>query len=229
MLVPTEFVSKELKSQIFVPIEQLIDHHFDYTDTNNDWFTFGVLYHKLLIKNEAGKPLMIFWLTDLRGFHFRMLLDAKAFTMLQEEDIGSVLGVFNAKIFKPSQKNACVALYINNPDKYVRLGSSADLSWCKISGCEEILNKFHKAALCSSHREKTYKAALHERQEFATGTHHFQIGAPVGTSNQKSVPSIKSRANYFLGKDGNLTAEGLRAEFKLPLETTAQAASSDQL
>jgi hypothetical protein len=229
MLVPPEFISQELKGKIFVPIEQLIDHHIDYNDSNTDWFTFGVLYHKQLVKNEAGKALMVFWLTDLHGYHFRMLLDSKAFKLLQGEEIGSVLGVLNSKIYKPSQRNACAALYINNPEKYVKLGSSIDLSWCNESGCEEILNKSLKSKLCDEHRVRKYKNALFERQEFAIGTSHFQIGPPVGILNQKNAASINARANYFLGFDGNLAAEGLRVKFSQPLEVTTQAASSDQM
>jgi hypothetical protein len=83
--------------------------------------------------------------------------------------------------------------------------------------------------LCDEHRKRNYKDALSERQEFAVGTSQFQVGPPIGTLNQKVVASINNRANYFLGPDGNLTAEGLKVKFNQPLEVTMQAASSDQL
>jgi hypothetical protein len=219
-------MDEEMQLKKFLFISDIPNYN-DGGEIAMDWYTFGVIYHKSTpLKTLKGQELIVFYVTDLNGSFFRLFLRGDAYKSRRTEEVGSVIGIMNAKIMVPSQQNAAIALCIDSPDYFVHLGTSPDLDWCQHDGCLEVINKQAKITHCPLHRDARYHKALSKRQELAVGTAQFVIGAP--DQSKLNNRCMKTQAVYMIEKEA-VVAEGYKIMVRKPLEPTTQSATKDQM
>ncbi|KAI9096618.1 hypothetical protein DFS34DRAFT_650709 [Phlyctochytrium arcticum] len=206
----TDFLNSRLHSLQVVSLRRLIRTYVGPADEPpSDWITIGIVAHKSEQRTASnGKPFRIFKLSDLNGANVNMFLFDKVLQMWGECDVGMVLVILNPKIMLPSEKGNAIGLNIENPHKWMNIGMSRDLTFCKFepkvgNKCPKWLDK-RKGDHCDLHAVEVYKNARLKRQEVLGGTNMFTIGDP-----KQSLPRARhSRSGRLLSSNAKDPTQG---------------------
>lgn len=181
------------------------------------------------MKSSKGKSFVCITLSDLKGGFIRLFCADKVLIDVRKERIGAVVALLNPKVVKPSESMGSMGLSIDSSDLLLNLGKSADLSFCKSSDCQEIVNAaINKNGICATHRDAYYRNAKLQRQELAVGTAIFQIGPPTANGTKSLGRSFKKYATYSIYSEC-LVTEGLKFSVREPLKPTQQSVDKEKI
>ncbi|TPX41662.1 hypothetical protein SeMB42_g05480 [Synchytrium endobioticum] len=190
-LVSSAQLKEHTQGRKFVKLCQ-ISSQIDKTqqDIEGNWITIGAIGEKSQPKIASnGKKFCILKLTDFAfvGGKLNLItvfLFEKAFERHWKEATGCVIALLNPKLVPPNDNNQAYALSIDNPDKIMKIGTSADFAVCRVENCRGVINK-SLGGKCEFHNMRAYKKHKLHRSEFAAATNIFTIGDPQENAKQK--------------------------------------------
>lgn len=101
-------------------------------DIHTDWVTMGVIADKTMPRTASNdKKYCVVKLNDLAGTQVNLFLFDEAFDAHYKETVGSVIAVLNPGIARPQDVSDPIGINIDNPDKFLKIGTSCDLAICK--------------------------------------------------------------------------------------------------
>ncbi|KAG8176541.1 hypothetical protein JTE90_014885 [Oedothorax gibbosus] len=167
-------------------------------DIEGDWVTMGVVIGKVPPKvAKNGKPYSIWKMSDLHDAErpVSVFLFKNAHTDHWKTTVGTVVGILNSSIMPNNNgKSGELCLAVDNPGKFMLMGKSKDLGFCKSkrkdgTPCNIAVNKF-QCEYCTYHVKNEYKKFSAKRSE-------------LQASFNGREPSLKNRllkgSNVFYG------------------------------
>ncbi|XP_054712886.1 protein MCM10 homolog [Uloborus diversus] len=132
-------------------------------DIEGDWVTVGVVVQKVPPKtSKNGKTFSIWKMTDLHDCDkiVSVFLFGATHTEHWKTSVGTVVGILNPSIM-PSKENNEISLSVDNPKKFMIMGTSKDFGHCKAprkdgSSCNVIVN-IQQCEFCTYHVKNEYK------------------------------------------------------------------------
>ncbi|KAJ3284004.1 minichromosome maintenance- protein [Borealophlyctis nickersoniae] len=185
-------------------------------DIPGDWVTIGVMADKSSPRTaKNGNKYCLFKFSDLAGSIVNVFAFDDSFDRHWKELVGSVIAVLNPKILLPTEAGHSVGLSIDHPDKWMKIGTSVDLGFCKGvrkdgEKCTVVINTQY-ADRCDRHNLRVHKMARIERQELASGDAMLSIGDP--RKALKSKPKKKFDAGsgtYVFGGGQTIYTDGIK-------------------
>ncbi|KAI9141424.1 Mcm10 replication factor-domain-containing protein [Paraphysoderma sedebokerense] len=155
-------------------------------DIPGDWVVFGIIADKSPPRTSSrGDKFCIVRLTDLIDDTVNLFCFRGASDAITKWPSGTVVGVLNPKVSRPTEKHSALGLTIDNPEKLLNIGSSLDIGYChgrKKDGanCNKLIDK-RNGDYCDYHVVSAFKKSKTKRMEFAISTN------PLYMKSQKSL------------------------------------------
>ncbi|KAI8920112.1 hypothetical protein DFJ77DRAFT_507444 [Powellomyces hirtus] len=194
---------ERMQGRRMVPLHK-IAQEMRADDIDGDWVTVGVLFDKSAPRVSAkGTQYCTLRLTDLNKNVINAFLFESCFTKHSENAVGSVVAILNPKILMPNERGKSIALNISSADKWMKIGDSQDVAFCKgvlSEGikCTRVLDG-RRNTHCDLHAEYLFKKARLKRSEFISGNSVFALGDPKDVAkNGRKRAGDQSHGTYLL-------------------------------
>ncbi|KAJ3219626.1 Glycosyl phosphatidyl inositol anchor synthesis [Dinochytrium kinnereticum] len=233
-LVSRKEIEGHMESRTFKPLSSLrrLPHYGG--DFAFDWVTIGVLASKSELKTAAtGKKFCVLRLADLCGEMINVFLFGDSLDRHKDQDEGAVLALLNPQILHPTERDGAPGLNVDNPDKLMRIGTSADYGTCRGKGkdgqrCLALINR-KNGGYCDFHSLSVLKSSKFHRQEFATGNASLALNDPSNDASKRSQRNNKAHGTYILPGGHMLSTHGQKSVVMEPLKNGGAKLVNPQL
>ncbi|KAJ3089772.1 hypothetical protein HK102_005535 [Quaeritorhiza haematococci] len=225
-LIPASTLGHRMEGRRFVPLAE-IHKQLEYDDISGDWVTIGVISEKSSPRTSSrGDKYVVFKLTDLKDCQLATFVFRESFERHWKEIVGSIIAILNPKIVMPMESDGDIALDVDHPDKWMKLGTSIDLGFCKGTRKDGQKCTMHldmrDGDFCPYHVLNGLKRGKIGRQEFASSTAGIILGDPM-KAHRENLKSKRKHINGSSDADGRRGTNGTYV-FENGLRTTSHGA-----
>ena len=167
-------------------------------ETEGDWATIGVIFHKTSATSKNGNTYTRWNMTDLVGDIqiISVMLFGKAQAKYYSMPQNRVVGLLNAKVLDDRSGKGDISLSIDHPDKILEMGESVDIGKCAAkkadgTGCTKLVN-INACDYCEFHVKKAYKAISSKRGD-------IQSSFSGTDSRSRIMQKVAPKCDVFAG------------------------------